>query len=46
MHIKSLIKKKHVNIHKKDYPLVGPINPDRNSNCLSFVNQQLELRVT
>ena len=36
-------------VHKKDYPLVGPINPNRNSNCvvifaLSFVNQQLELR--
>ena len=45
-----LDKKKHVKIRKKDYPLVGPINPDRNLNrvvifTLSFVNQQLELRV-
>ena len=45
------LKKKHVKIHKKDYPMVGPINPDRNSNhvvicALSFVNRQLELRVT
>ena len=21
-------------VHKKDYPLVGPINPNRNSNCV------------
>ena len=33
----SGLKKKHVKIHKKDYPLVGPINPDQNLKPRSHI---------